>query len=184
MWEPLPALILWRNRVNGIRTSQLSPATSMATFSSHLVALLGSIRSPLLAALHGSQAARRGALWKPVLTTACTVAASRNGLRCSLWFSSLGCLVSWCTLDGWKLECLLVHPGHVNLLSNFCASQVCFLSLPAPINKSSHPSIFDWNKIDPRATHGCLCCSCSCLTQTLHPFWLRQAGAKEFSCPG
>lgn len=72
-----------------------------------------------------------------------------------LRFPSLGCLVSGCTLAGWKSEYLLVRPGRVNLVSKFCASRCCFLIFPSLINKSSHPSIFGWNEIDPGAARRC-----------------------------
>lgn len=112
----------------------------------------------------------RGALWKPILARACAVAASRSGLCCSCVFHP--CDVLW-LVESYSVY-LYIQDLYVNLVSKFCPSWSCFPSLPTPINKSSHPSFFDWNKIDPRAAQRCLCCI---------PFgWGRQL-PRNSSCP-
>lgn len=106
-------------------------------YGAHPFALLGSSCSLPLSAPCGSH--------RSSLETHPCYGCCQGWVVLLLGFLSLQCLVAGCSLAGWKS---LLYPGHVNLVAKFCPSWLCFPSLPTPINKSSHPSFFDWSKTE------------------------------------
>lgn len=115
-----------------------------------LVALQGSSCSLFLAALCDLQSSLESCPW--------TVPPFRDGFCCCL------CFLPWNVLFldvRWLAESFSVYlyvqdmsvqfenPVHLDSISCF------LLSLPTQIDKSSRPSVFDWNKIDQWATQGC-----------------------------